>query len=133
MEEDFDLEKQREKTRRKQKRQRNKEGQSPSRVAPLVYDEDPTENDIPQPQYDARNSFIQNANNGNTNNNTHFTGQQPIFDISDYGENYYYNNNNNQGNSDNAHIADHRSPYPTEGHQSNQGYNLNQNQNGRYY
>ncbi|CAI2023480.1 hypothetical protein SEUBUCD646_0H01520 [Saccharomyces eubayanus] len=135
LEEDFDLEKQREKTRRKQRRQRNKEGQSPSRVAPLVYDEDPTENDIPQPQYDARGSFIQNANhtNTNSNSNTNLTGQPPIFDISDYGENYYYNNNNAQGNSNNAHIPDHRSPYPTESHQPYQGYNPNQNQNGRYY
>ena len=129
LEEDFDLEKQKEKTRRKQMKQRNKEGHSPSRVAPLVYDEDDS-----QPQYDARNSFIQNATNAG-NNNAHTTSQSPIFDISDYGENYYYDNNNInsnlQGNTYNAPSSNHRSPYPTDNYQSYQGYKPNQSD--RYY
>ncbi|EJS41711.1 pin2p [Saccharomyces arboricola H-6] len=139
LEEDFDLEKQKEKTKRKQKRQRNKEEHSPSRVVPLVYDEETIGNDSPQRQYDARNSFIQNAASTSTNNNTRHTPQSPIFDINDYGENYYYNNsngnngnnNNVQGNSYNAPTSDHRSPYPTDSYQPYQGYNPNQNE--RYY
>ncbi|CAI4036409.1 hypothetical protein SMKI_15G2530 [Saccharomyces mikatae IFO 1815] len=135
LEEDFDLEKQKEKTRRKQKKQRSKEGHSPSRVAPLVYDEDTSENSNPLPQYNARSSFIHNAGNPSTND-THLTSQPPVFDISDYGENYYYGNDNNnindfQGNSYNVPSSNHRSPYPTESYQPYRGYNPNQND--RYY
>lgn len=134
LEEDFDLEKQKEKTRKKQQKERNKEGRSPSRVAPLVYEEENFEGSSPQPQYDARNSFIQNAANTGSNN-AHVTSQSPIFDISDYGENYYYDNNNInnnlQGNSYNTPSSNHRSPYPTENYQSYQGYKPNQSD--RYY
>lgn len=73
LEEDFDLEKQK-KTRKKQQKERNKEGRSPSRVAPLVYEEENFEGSSPQPQYDARNSFIQNAANTGSNN-AHVTSQ----------------------------------------------------------
>ncbi|CAI4051532.1 Pin2p SKDI_15G2540 [Saccharomyces kudriavzevii IFO 1802] len=133
LEEDFDLEKQKEKTRRKQ---RNLEGQNPSGLTPLVYDEETFEHNSPQAQYNARSSFIQNAADTNNNNNTHHTPQSPMFDINDYGENYYYGNNNSntknlQGSSYNTHSSDHRSPYPTESYQPYQGYNASQNE--RHY